>query len=76
MMRLSTASCGSATPSIVAAIRAAARVLAEGARIINIGSGVATRTGATGVADHAGTKAALAGFTRGAARDWPRGASP
>jgi NAD(P)-dependent dehydrogenase (short-subunit alcohol dehydrogenase family) len=55
--------------SIVAAIRAAARLLPEGGRIINIGSGVATRTGASGVADHAGTKAALAGFTRGAARD-------
>jgi NAD(P)-dependent dehydrogenase (short-subunit alcohol dehydrogenase family) len=55
--------------SIVAAIRAAARVLPDGGRIINIGSGVATRTGAPGVADHAGTKAALAGFTRGAARD-------
>ena len=55
--------------SIVAAIRAAAHVLPEGGRIINIGSGVATRTGASGVADHAGTKAALAGFTRGAARD-------
>jgi NAD(P)-dependent dehydrogenase (short-subunit alcohol dehydrogenase family) len=58
----------------VAAIRAAARVLPEGGRIINIGSGVAARTGAAGVADHAGTKAALAGFTRGAARDLaPRG---
>ena len=55
--------------SIVAAIRAAAHVLPDGGRIINIGSGIATRTGATGVADHAGTKAALAGFTRGAARD-------
>ena len=60
--------------SIVAAIRAAGRMLPEGGRIINIGSGVATRTGAAGVADHAGTKAALAGFTRGAARDLaPRG---
>jgi 3-oxoacyl-[acyl-carrier protein] reductase len=55
--------------SIVAAIRAAALLLPEGGRIINIGSGIATRTGASGVADHAGTKAALAGFTRGAARD-------
>jgi len=55
--------------SIVAAIRAAAHVLPAGGRIINIGSGIATRTGTPGVADHAGTKAALAGFTRGAARD-------
>jgi NAD(P)-dependent dehydrogenase (short-subunit alcohol dehydrogenase family) len=44
-------------------------VLPEGGRIITIGSGIAARTGAPGVADHAGTKAALAGFTRGAARD-------
>ena len=60
--------------SIVAAIRAAARILPDGGRIVSIGSGIATRTGASGVADHAGTKAALAGFTRGAARDLaPRG---
>jgi len=32
--------------SIVAAIRAAAHVLPDGGRIINIGSGIATRTGA------------------------------
>jgi 3-oxoacyl-[acyl-carrier protein] reductase len=55
--------------SVVAAIRAAAHVLPDGGRIINIGSGIATRAGASGVADHAGTKAALAGFTRGAAVD-------
>ena len=55
--------------SIVAAIRAAAAVMTRGGRIVNIGSGVATRAGIPGVADHAGTKAALAGFTRGAARD-------
>ena len=55
--------------SIVAAVRAAARILPDEGRIISIGSGIATRTGAAGVADHAGTKAALAGFTRGVARD-------
>ena len=55
--------------SIVATIRAAIPILPEGGRIINIGSGIAARTGAQGVADHAGTKAALGGFTRGAARD-------
>jgi NAD(P)-dependent dehydrogenase (short-subunit alcohol dehydrogenase family) len=55
--------------SIVAAIRAAARVLPGRGRIINIGPGIATRTGASRVAHHAGTKAVLAGFTRGAARD-------
>src|SRR5579862_4708887 len=55
--------------SIVAAIRAAAPLMTDGGRIINIGSGIATRTGLPGVADHAASKAALAGFTRGAARD-------
>jgi NAD(P)-dependent dehydrogenase (short-subunit alcohol dehydrogenase family) len=55
--------------SIVATVRAAAGVLPPGGRIISIGSGVAARTGAAGIADHAGTKAALGGFTRGAARD-------
>jgi NAD(P)-dependent dehydrogenase (short-subunit alcohol dehydrogenase family) len=55
--------------SIVAAIRAAAPLMTDGGRIINIGSGIATRTGVAGVADHAASKAALAGFTRGAARD-------
>jgi 3-oxoacyl-[acyl-carrier protein] reductase len=60
--------------SLVAAVRAAAHVLPQGGRIITIGSGIAARAGAPGVADHAGTKAALAGFTRGAARDLaPRG---
>ena len=55
--------------SVVAAIRAAADVMTDGGRIVNIGSGVATRTGVPGIADHAASKAALAGFTRGAARD-------
>jgi 3-oxoacyl-[acyl-carrier protein] reductase len=55
--------------SIVAAIRAAANVMTHGGRIVNIGSGIAARAAIPGVADHAGTKAALAGFTRGAARD-------
>jgi NAD(P)-dependent dehydrogenase (short-subunit alcohol dehydrogenase family) len=43
--------------------------MSDGGRIINVGSGVASRTGLPGVADHAASKAALAGFTRGAARD-------
>jgi NAD(P)-dependent dehydrogenase (short-subunit alcohol dehydrogenase family) len=60
--------------SIVATIRAAIPLRPEGGRIVNIGSGIATRTGAQGAADHADTKAALGGFTRGAARDLaPRG---
>jgi 3-oxoacyl-[acyl-carrier protein] reductase len=55
--------------SVVAAIRAAASLMTDGGRIINIGSGIATRAGIPGVADHAASKAALAGFTRGSARD-------
>ena len=55
--------------SVAAAIRVAAAVMSDGGRIVNIGSGVASRTGLPGVADHAASKAALAGFTRGAARD-------
>jgi 3-oxoacyl-[acyl-carrier protein] reductase len=54
---------------VVAAIRAAARVMADGGRIISIGSGVATRVGNAGMADYAGTKAAIVGYSKGAARD-------
>lgn len=55
--------------SPIAAIRAALPHLPEGGRIINIGSGAGTRVGNAGMADYTATKAALAGFTRGAARD-------
>jgi 3-oxoacyl-[acyl-carrier protein] reductase len=60
--------------SIVAAIRAAARVLPDGAASSTSARGSRRAPAHRGVADHAGTKAALAGFTRGAARDLaPRG---
>ncbi|OLT43165.1 oxidoreductase [Saccharomonospora sp. CUA-673] len=55
--------------SVVAAIRAAVPVLPEGGRIITISSGVATRAGFQGMAYYTGTKAAVEGFSRGAARD-------
>jgi NAD(P)-dependent dehydrogenase (short-subunit alcohol dehydrogenase family) len=55
--------------SVVAAIRAALPVLHQGGRIINISSGVATRVGLPGMTDYAGTKSALEGYSRGAARD-------
>jgi len=59
---------------VVATIRAAAKVLGEGGRIISVGSGAGTRAGFPGVADYAGTKAAIAGYSKGAARDLaPRG---
>ena len=55
--------------SVVTAIRAAAKVMGEGGRIITIGSGIATRASFTGTADYAATKAAVVGYTKGAARD-------
>lgn len=53
----------------VATTRAAAPVLSNGGRIIFIGSLLGTRVPFTGAADYAGTKAAVAGYTRGVARD-------
>ncbi|MCK7627789.1 SDR family oxidoreductase [Streptomyces sp. RS10V-4] len=59
---------------VASAVRAAAGVLGEGGRIITVGSGLATRAGFPGVADYAATKAALVGYSKGAARDLaPRG---
>jgi NAD(P)-dependent dehydrogenase (short-subunit alcohol dehydrogenase family) len=55
--------------SVVAGVRAAAAVLPEGGRIITISSGVAFRAGFQGMAHYAGTKSAIEGFSRGAARD-------
>lgn len=54
---------------VVANIRAAVKVMRQGGRIISIGSGVATRAGFPGLADYAGTKAAIVGYSKGAARD-------
>jgi len=54
---------------IVAGIREAIKHMGDGGRIINVGSGVATRVGSPGMTDYTATKAALAGYTRGAARD-------
>ncbi|MET9929527.1 MULTISPECIES: SDR family oxidoreductase [unclassified Streptomyces] len=59
---------------VLAATRAAAGVLGEGGRIITVGSTLASRAGFLGVADYAATKAAVVGFSKGAARDLaPRG---
>jgi NAD(P)-dependent dehydrogenase (short-subunit alcohol dehydrogenase family) len=59
---------------VIAIIRAAARVLRDNGRIVNIGSGVASRVGVPGLADYTATKAGLVGYTRGVARDLaPRG---
>ncbi|OCB58926.1 oxidoreductase [Mycobacterium vulneris] len=55
--------------SVVAAIRAAYPLLPDGGRIVSISSGVGARVGFPGMADYAGSKSALEGYSRGAARD-------
>ena len=59
---------------VITAIRAASRLMGEGGRIVTIGSGIATRASFPGLADYAATKAAIVGYSKGAARDLgPRG---
>ena len=53
----------------IGAIRAAARVMRRGGRIITLGSAFADRVGSPGLADYAAASAALVGYSRGAARD-------
>jgi NAD(P)-dependent dehydrogenase (short-subunit alcohol dehydrogenase family) len=55
--------------AVVAAIRAVSLVMGEGGRIVTIGSCLATRAGFPGLADYSATKAAVVGYTKGAARD-------
>jgi 3-oxoacyl-[acyl-carrier protein] reductase len=54
---------------VAAAVRAAVRVMGEGGRIISVGSFAGSRVGFPGIADYAATKAAVAGYTKGWARD-------
>ena len=59
---------------VVTAIRTAAKLMGDGGRIVTIGSGIATRASFPGLADYAATKAAIVGYSKGAARDLgPRG---
>jgi len=59
---------------VVELVRAVLPHLPAGGRIISVGSGAAVRPGMRGLAHYAATKAALVGFSRGAARDLaPRG---
>lgn len=59
---------------VVTAIRAASKLMGEGGRIVTVGSDLATRASFPGMADYAATKAAVVGYTKGAARDLgPRG---
>jgi 3-oxoacyl-[acyl-carrier protein] reductase len=54
---------------VAAAVRAAAPLLAEGGRIVSIGTTGAERIAFAGAADYVATKAAVAAYTRGWARD-------
>ena len=64
----------STSQGVITAIRAASKLMGEGGRIVTIGSGIATRASFPGLADYAATKAAIVGYTKGAARDLgPRG---
>ena len=59
---------------IAATVRAAAKVMGEGGRIVNVGSVLGARAAFPGVADYAATKFAVAGYTKGWAHDLaPRG---
>ena len=60
------------TMGVIANIRAAVKVLPDGGRIISVGSGLGTRTAFPGVTDYAASKAAVIGYSRGAARDLGR----
>lgn len=54
---------------VVATVRAAAKIMGEGGRIITVGSCLGERVPFPGIADYSATKAAIAGYTRGWARD-------
>ncbi|WP_313167968.1 SDR family NAD(P)-dependent oxidoreductase [Massilia oculi] len=54
---------------VAAAVRAAAPLLADGGRIVSIGTTGADRIAFAGAADYVASKAAVAAYTRGWARD-------
>jgi 3-oxoacyl-[acyl-carrier protein] reductase len=54
---------------VVAAIRTASGLMGEGGRIVTIGSMLADRASFPGLADYTATKAAVVGYSKGAARD-------
>jgi 3-oxoacyl-[acyl-carrier protein] reductase len=55
---------------VASAVRAASKVIREGGRIISIGSIVGDRSPFAGLADYSASKAAVAAYTRGWARDF------
>jgi 3-oxoacyl-[acyl-carrier protein] reductase len=59
---------------VITAIRTAAKLMGEGGRIVTVGSMLADRASFPGLADYVASKAAVVGYTKGAARDLgPRG---
>lgn len=54
---------------VLSAIRAASRIMADDGRIVSMSSGLANLTGSAGLADYAASKAAIEGYSRGAARE-------
>lgn len=54
---------------VVAAVREATQFMGDGGRIISIGSGLGDRSPWPGMGDYGATKAAVAAYTRGWARD-------
>lgn len=60
----------------VAVTRAAAQKLSDGGRIVFIGTGFGTRVAFPGVADYAGTKAAILATPRALGVTWARATSP
>jgi len=59
---------------VVTAIRTASKLMGEGGRIVTVGSMLADRASFPGLADYVASKAAVVGYTKGAARDLgPRG---
>ena len=63
-----------AMPEPKVTLRPPSPISYEAARIVTIGSGIATRATFPGMADYASTKAAIVGYSKGAARGLgPRG---
>ena len=60
------------TAGVIANIRAAVKVLPDGGRIISVGSGLGSRVAFSGTTDYAASKAAIVGYSKGAARDLGR----
>jgi len=54
---------------VATAVRAAAKVMGEGGRIISVGSALGAKVPFPGLADYSATKAAVATYTKGWARD-------